>query len=45
MTVAKYDTYSLMDFATDLILDYSLVQVTQWKKGFLLHRLVVDFSK
>ena len=26
---AKYATYSLMDSATDLILDYSLVQVTE----------------
>ena len=26
---AKYATYSLMDSATDLILDYSLVQVSE----------------
>ena len=27
---AKYGAYSVMDSATDLILDYSLVQVTEW---------------
>lgn len=27
--IAKYCTYSLMDTVTDLILDYSLVQVTE----------------